>query len=108
MARLAAILDFAQNGHQGAVTFCLRWFLKTLYPYLTPCKMAKFVPDLHDCYTIWHFGSPLLTQFVVKWSVGVWWFNIQAVEEELEEAMSVILQLVCLTSFQVVSLSSLH
>jgi len=38
---VAAILDFLHNGHQGSPPTCVRWFLKTLYPYLTPCKVLK-------------------------------------------------------------------
>ena len=39
---VAAILDFLHNSHQGSPpTCCVRWFLKTLYPYLT-VHHAKF------------------------------------------------------------------
>jgi len=28
---MAAILDFAHNGHQVATTVCMRWFLESTY-----------------------------------------------------------------------------
>ena len=37
----AAILDLMQTFHQRATSLCLRWNLKTSYPYLSPCQVAK-------------------------------------------------------------------
>jgi len=34
-------LDFAHNGHQGATTVCMRWFLKSTYLYLILCQIAE-------------------------------------------------------------------
>ena len=38
---VAAILDFAQTGHRRSSSICLRWFLKTLCPHLTPYQITK-------------------------------------------------------------------
>ena len=45
---VAAILDFVHNSHQGSPSNCVRWFLKTSYPYLTPCKVLKSCHKVHD------------------------------------------------------------
>ena len=47
---VAAILDFLHNGHQGSPPTCVRWFLKTLYPYLTACKVLKSCHKVHDLF----------------------------------------------------------
>ena len=47
---VAAILDFAHNGHQGAKPPCLRWFFKTLCPYLTLCQIAKSCHQVANSY----------------------------------------------------------
>ena len=44
---LAAILDFAHTGHQGATPTCMRWFLKTLCPYQI-AKTCHQVRNLHE------------------------------------------------------------
>ena len=43
------LLDFAQTVHQRSRWTCLRWFLKTFRPYLTPCQTAKTGQQVHDC-----------------------------------------------------------
>ena len=35
----AAILNFTQDGRRKSTTTCLRWFLKPLCSYLTPCQI---------------------------------------------------------------------
>ena len=45
---VAAILDFAQTGHRRSSSICLRWFLKTLCPHLTPCQITKTSHQVHD------------------------------------------------------------
>ena len=43
--------NLVHTGRKGATPLCLRWFLNTLYPYVTPCKIAKTchqVPDYHE------------------------------------------------------------
>jgi len=50
---------FLHNGHQGSPPTCVRWFLKTLYPYLTACKVLKSCHKVHDFYKYWHIPSPL-------------------------------------------------
>ena len=44
----AAILDSLQTGLMRAISTCLRWFLKTLYPYLSPCKISRTGHKVHD------------------------------------------------------------
>ena len=57
--RVAAILDFAQTGHRRSSSICLRWFLKTLCPHLTPCQITKTSHQVHD-----HPDFPLSYLFV--------------------------------------------
>ena len=47
---LAAILDLLQTGLQRALTCCLRSFSKSLWSYLTLCKISKTWPEVHDSY----------------------------------------------------------
>jgi len=56
---VTAIFDFLHNGHQGSSPTCVRWFLKTLYPYLTPCKVLKSCHKVHNFYKYWHIPFPL-------------------------------------------------
>ena len=46
--RMVAILDFVHTGHRRSSSIFLRWFLKTLCPYLTPCQIAKTSHQVHD------------------------------------------------------------
>ena len=46
--RVAATLDFAQTGYRKSSSVCLRWFLKSLRPYLTPCQITKHSHQAHD------------------------------------------------------------
>ena len=53
---LAAILDLLQTGLQRALTSCLRSFSKSLWSYLTLCKISKTWPEVHDsCDFSWIF-----------------------------------------------------
>ena len=45
---MAAILDCSQSDHQGYTSTCLRWFLETLYPYLSPYQISKTCQQVHD------------------------------------------------------------
>jgi len=58
---------FLHNGHQRSPPTCVRWFLKTLYPYLTACKVLKSCHKVHDFYKYWHIPSPLHGMF--KWGI---------------------------------------
>ena len=44
----AAIFDFLQTSLMRALSTCLQSFLKTLYPYLSPCKISKTGHKVHD------------------------------------------------------------
>ena len=51
---LAAILDSLQTDLQRALTWCLRSFSKSLWSYLTLCKISKTWPEVHDsCDSSW-------------------------------------------------------
>ena len=45
---VGAILHFAQKSHRKSSSVYLRWFLKTLCPYLTPCQSTKTSHQVHD------------------------------------------------------------
>ena len=60
---VAAILDFAHTGHQGAKPPCLRWFLKTLCPYLTLCQVTESCHQVPNSYEYGHIPSPLRPYF---------------------------------------------
>ena len=47
---LAAILDLLHTGLQRALTSCLRSFSKSLWSWLTLCKISKTWPEVHDSY----------------------------------------------------------
>ena len=71
---VAAILDCSRSGHQGDTPTCLRWFLETLYPYLSPCQISKTCHQVHDSTFTWHIppllkGIKALPWFVVHHQV---------------------------------------
>ena len=66
---VAAILDFLHNGHQGSPPTCVRWFLKTLYPYLTPCKVKKNCHKSARFLQILTYSLPAIEKTM---SCGVW------------------------------------
>ena len=47
-APVAAILDCSKSDHQGNTSTCLRWFLETLYPFLSPYQISKTCHEVHD------------------------------------------------------------
>ena len=47
-APVAAILDCSKSDHQGDTSSCLRWFLETLYRYLSPYQISKTCHQVHD------------------------------------------------------------
>ena len=58
-------IDCSRSGHQGDTSTCLRWFLETLYPYLSPCQISKTCHQVHDSTFIWHI-PPLLSGYTLK------------------------------------------
>ena len=54
------LLDSLQTDHQGASPTCLQWFLKTLYQYLTPCKISKTSKQVHNCYEFLYMKSQFI------------------------------------------------
>lgn len=61
--RMAAILNFMHTGYQGVTPTCMRWFLKTLYPYLTPCQISKTCHKVHNFSEFGMIPSPLSVNF---------------------------------------------
>ena len=45
---MAAILNFAATGHQGAPPNCSQCFFKSPYPTLTSCQISKWYHKVHD------------------------------------------------------------
>ena len=66
---VAAILDCSHSDHQGDTPTCLRWFLKTLYPYLSPCQISKTCHQVHDSTFIWHI--PPLLMYINLHTIGL-------------------------------------
>ena len=62
---VAAILDCSRSGHQGHTPTCLRWFLESFYPYLSPYQISKTCHQVHDLTFIWHI-HPLLIEADLK------------------------------------------
>ena len=67
---VAAIFDCSRSGHQGDTPTCLRWFLETLYPYLSPCQISKTCHQVHDSTFIWHI--PPLLQWVITDMIDIY------------------------------------
>ena len=61
-----AILDFVQTDENRSRSFCLRWFLKSSYLYLTPCQISKSCHQVHDGSSFKEIYIELLCIFVFK------------------------------------------
>ena len=75
--QVVAILDYAQTGDQRASSVCLRWFLKILCLYLTPCQITETSHQVHDLpefpliYNKWCSKASLTAALLMQKSL--WW-----------------------------------
>ena len=71
---LAAILDLLHTGIQRALTSCLRSFSKSLWSWLTLCKISKTWPEVHDSCDFSWIPPQLISQtwlFIPKTMLGL-------------------------------------
>ena len=76
---VATTLDCSRSDHQGHTPTCLRWFLETFYPYLSPYQISKtclqctirplydiflpcYLPSHHDEYYNSSHSAPVSSQ----------------------------------------------
>ena len=60
---------FQITGFQRATPTCMRWFLKTLCPYITPCQIAKTYHQVRNLHEHLDIPTPLLRDLVKEGTV---------------------------------------